>query len=159
MDNAGSGMHPLPAKMSRSDVQLQLRSARGARSVRMLPSALVRMLPSALVRLRGVPSAFIASRFIEPVLLLFMSVVAGMGLVVAPEVEVLGVAFIEPVDDGVLGVVAIGMAGVAGAAGWFWVCGLVPVVLPVAVCAVAKPIAPIMVAAAAAVTRSLDAFM
>ena len=32
-------------------------------------------------------------------------------------------------------------------------------VLPVAVCAVAKPIAPIMAAAAAAVMRSLDAFM
>ena len=36
---------------------------------------------------------------------------------------------------------------------------MVPVVLPVAVCAEAKPMAPIMAAAAAAVIRSFDAFM
>lgn len=36
---------------------------------------------------------------------------------------------------------------------------MVPVVLPVAVCAVAKPMAPTMAAAAAAVMRSFDAFM
>lgn len=89
------------------------------------------VLPSALVRMRlfDMPladlfmSVLIASRFIEPLLLLFMSVVAGVLLVVAPEVEVLGVALIEPVDGGVLvvlgEVVLLGIAGIgcAGAAG------------------------------------------
>lgn len=91
-----------------------------------LPSALVRMrlFDMPLAGLFIVPSVLIASRFIEPLLLLlFMSVVAGVLLVVAPEVDVLGVALIEPVDDGVLvvlgevvllGIAGIGCAGVAG---------------------------------------------
>ena len=82
------------------------------------------VLPSALVRMRlfDMPladlfmSVLIASRFIEPLLLLFMSVVVGV-------LEVLGVAFIEPVDGGVLvvlgevvllGIAGIGCAGDAG---------------------------------------------
>lgn len=123
MQDAGSGMHPLPAKTSREGSRDQLRSARAGRSVFMLPSALVRLrrvdmsLPDLFM------SVLIASRFIDP-LLLFMSVVDGMALVVEPVLEVLGVrgvAFIEPAAGAVLGigvvelgVAGIGIAGVAG---------------------------------------------
>lgn len=161
MQNAGSGMSRCRRKRRLKTVENQLRSARAGRSVFMLPSALVAL---ARMRLLFMPvpdlfmSVFIESVLVDPLLFRFiMSVLDGVVRVAASDVGLFGVAFIEPVGAVVL--LLFPVLGVAGDAGWFWVCGFVPVVLPVAVCAVAKPMAPIMVAAAAAVMRSFDAFM
>lgn len=148
----------------------QLRSALGARSVRIAPVSLDELPVGREERLLDGPAAslfmvpLVPSRLLLPVLVEFV-VVAGLVGVVAPSVEALLVVLVPAVP--LMAGLGIGcMLGSLGSGGLTVVDGLgvvgvevVPGALLFDVCALAKPIAPAVAATTIADVRIFDAFM
>ena len=147
----------------------QLRSALGARSVRIVPVSLDepvaregRLLDVAAASLFMVP--LVLSMLLLLVLVEFV-VAAGLAGVMALSVEPLLVVLVPAVPL----MAGLGMGCMLGSVGsggltvvdWLGVGGVVvgPGALPVVVCALAKPIAPAVAATTIANVRIFDAFM
>ena len=151
----------------------QLRSALGARSVRIVPASLDELPVTREARLLDVVAA---SLFMVPLVPLVLSVllllvlvelvvVAGLAGLVTVSVEPLLIVVVPavPLTAGLGRGCRVGSVGSDGTTivGWACVCGLVvvPGALPVAVCALAKPITPTVAATTTADVRIFDAFM
>ena len=145
----------------------QLRSALGARSVRIVPASLDNLSVAREARLLGMAAAslLMVPLVLSPLPLLlvlveFVEVVAGVVGLMALSVEPL---LIVPVPAGLGMGCIVGSVGSGGTTivGWACVCGLVvvPGALPVAVCALAKPIMPMVAATTTVDVRIFVAFM
>ena len=152
----------------------QLRSALGARSVRIVPVSLDELPVAREGRLLDVAAA---SLFMVPLVLSMMLlvlefvVVAGLtaGLVALSVEPVLVDPLLVVVVPAVPLIAGLGTACMVGSVGsggltvvdWLCVAGLVvvPGALPVVVCALAKPITPAVAAITTADVRIFDAFM
>ena len=148
----------------------QLRSALGARSVRIVPASLDELPVTREARLLDVVAAslFMVPLVLSVLLLLVLVelvVVAGLAGLVTVSVEPLLIVVVPavPLTAGLGMGCMVGSVGSGGTTivGWACVCGLVvvPGALPVAVCALAKPITPTVAATTTADVRIFDAFM
>lgn len=148
----------------------QLRSALGARSVRIVPVSLDELPAAREERLVDVAAAslFMVPLVLSMLLLLVLVefvVVAGLAGVMALSVDPLLVVLVPAVPL----MAGLGMGCMLGSVGsggltvvdWLGVGGVVvgPGALPVVVCALAKPITPAVAATTIADLRIFDAFM
>ena len=146
----------------------QLRSALGARSVRIVPASLDNLSVAREARLLGMAAASLLMLPLS-VLLLFALEVAGPAGLVALSVEPV---LVEPLFDVLVPAVplmaGLGIGCMVGSVdsggltvvGWPCVCGVVVLgVFPVAVCPLAKPTIPMVAATTTADVRIFDAFM
>lgn len=150
----------------------QLRSALGARSVRIVPASLDNLSVAREARLLGMAAAslLMVPLVLSPLPLLlvlveFVEVVAGVVGLTALSVEPLLIVPVPavPLTAGLGMGCMVGSVGSGGTTivGWACVCGLVvvPGALPVAVCALAKPIMPMVAATTTVDVRIFVAFM